>query len=119
MPRAFLHLLRHTSAVQTLEVPGSDLFTLQAKLGHSDIATTRKYLRMTGEQLSRRQRTFSPIDHLGLDGLMRLPSPRKLDGRLWHRRVPYTSDTSGTPGASGSDTLPTPETDGEHAEGQG
>jgi integrase/recombinase XerD len=93
VPRAFLHLLRHTSAVQTLEVPGSDLFTLQAKLGHSDIATTRKYLRMTGEQLSRRQRTFSPIDHLGLDGLMRLPSPRKLDGRLWHRRVPFGPET--------------------------
>jgi integrase/recombinase XerD len=84
--RTFLHLLRHTSAVQTLEVPGSDLFTLQAKLGHSDIATTRRYLRMTREQLSARQRTFSPIDHLGLDGLMRLESPEKSDGRLYHRR---------------------------------
>jgi site-specific recombinase XerD len=31
--RAFLHLLRHTSAVRTLEVPGSDLVTLQEKLG--------------------------------------------------------------------------------------
>src|SRR5262249_9547040 len=85
--RSFLHLLRHTSAVQTLEVPGSDLFTLQAKLGHADIATTRRYLRMTREQLSARQRTFSPIDHLGLDGLMRLESPEKCDGRLYHRRV--------------------------------
>jgi hypothetical protein len=74
--RSFLHLLRHTSAVQTLEVPGADLFTLQAKLGHADIATTRRYLRMTREQLSARQRTFSPIDHLCLDGLMRLEALR-------------------------------------------
>jgi integrase/recombinase XerD len=103
VPRAFLHLLRHTSAVQTLEVPGSDLFTLQAKLGHSGIATTRRYLRMTGEQLSRRQRTFSPIDHLGLDGLMRLPSPQKLDGRLWHRRVTYRPQSE-QPGSNGSAT---------------
>ena len=62
--RAFPHLLRHTSAVQMLEVPGADLYTLQEKLGHADIATTREYLKMTGQQLSDRQRAFSPIDHL-------------------------------------------------------
>jgi integrase/recombinase XerD len=86
VPRVFLHLLRHTSAIRTLEVPGSDLFTLQAKLGHSDISTTRRYLHMTSEKLSERQRTFSPVDHLGLDGLMRLPSPEKGNKRLWHKR---------------------------------
>jgi integrase/recombinase XerD len=86
VPRVFLHLLRHTSAIRTLEVPGSDLFTLQAKLGHSDISTTRRYLHMTSEKLSERQRTFSPVDHLGLDGLMRLLPPEKTDKRLWHKR---------------------------------
>jgi integrase/recombinase XerD len=85
--RAFPHLLRHTSAVQMLEVPGADLYTLQEKLGHADIATTREYLKMTGQQLSERQRAFSPIDHLGLDGLMRQPSPLPHVGRLWHKRV--------------------------------
>jgi site-specific recombinase XerD len=85
VPRAFLHLLRHTSAVRTLEVPGADLVTLQEKLGHADIATTRLYLHMTHKQLSARQRSFSPIDHLGLDGLMRLVPPEQTDGRLFHR----------------------------------
>jgi integrase/recombinase XerD len=85
--RAFPHLLRHTSAVQMLEVPGADLYTLQEKFGHADIATTREYLKMTGQQLSERQRAFSPIDHLGLDGLMRQPSPLPHVGRLWHKRV--------------------------------
>ncbi len=69
--RAFLHLLRHTSAVRTLEVPGSDLVTLQEKLGHADITTTRRYIHMRTKTLSERQRAFSPIDHLRPAGLMR------------------------------------------------
>jgi site-specific recombinase XerD len=83
--RAFPHLLRHTSAVHTLEVPGSDLVTLQEKLGHADITTTLRYLHMTNERLSERQRTFSPIDHLQLKGLMRLAPPEKTDSKLFHR----------------------------------
>lgn len=75
--RLHLHLLRHTSAVQTLDVPGSDLFTLQMKLGHADISTTRRYLRMTGKKLSDRQRTFSPLDHLGMSGLKPPIGPQK------------------------------------------
>lgn len=97
VPRVYLHLLRHTSAVRTLEVPGSDLFTLQEKLGHSDIATTRNYLHMVEEQLSDRQRSFSPIDHLQLDGLMRHPSPRPVVGRLWHKRIDLTADDALAP----------------------
>jgi site-specific recombinase XerD len=62
--RAFLHLLRHTSAVRTLEVLGSDLITPQEKLGHADITTTRHYIRMASATLSERQRAFSPIDRL-------------------------------------------------------
>jgi hypothetical protein len=59
--------------------------TLQEKLGHADITTTRRYLHMTNERLSERQRTFSPIDHLQLKGLMRLVPPEKTDGKLFHR----------------------------------
>jgi integrase/recombinase XerD len=84
--RVFLHLLRHTSAVRTLEVPGADLVTLQEKLGHADITTTRRYIHMTEASLSERQRAFSPIDHLRVRGLMRLVAPEKTDGRRFHKR---------------------------------
>jgi integrase/recombinase XerD len=84
--RAFLHLLRHTSAVRTLEVPGSDLITLQEKLGHADIATTRRYIRMTTATLSQRQRAFSPIDHLQPKGLMRLVPPDARDLHFYRKR---------------------------------
>jgi hypothetical protein len=67
-------------------VPGSDLVTLQEKLGHADIATTRRYLHMTTAKLSERQRTFSPVDYLGLKGLMRLVPPEKTSGRMWKQR---------------------------------
>jgi integrase/recombinase XerD len=86
--RAFLHLLRHTSAVRTLEVPGSDLITLQEKLGHADIATTRRYIRMTTATLSERQRAFSPIDHLQPKGLMRLVPPDRGELHFYHKRTP-------------------------------
>ena len=91
--RAFPHLLRHTSAIRTLEVPGSDLFTLKEKLGHADIATTLRYLNMTTEKLSERQRAFSPVDHLGVGGRKRAKPPEKTDGRLWHQ-LPATRRAS-------------------------
>ena len=89
--RAFLHLLRHTSAVRTLEVPGSDLVTLQEKLGHADITTTRRYIRMTTATLSERQRAFSPIDHLQPKGLMRLTPPDAKELHFYRKRSPMTA----------------------------
>jgi site-specific recombinase XerD len=72
VPRAHLHLFRHTSAVETLDV-GADLRTVQLKLGHASISTTQRYLHMASERLSERQRQFSPVDHLGLGA----PKPTK------------------------------------------
>ena len=84
--RAFLHLLRHTSAVRTLEVPGSDLVTLQEKLGHSDITTTRRYIHMSTKTLSERQRAFSPIDHLRPTRLARLDLPTLNQPHYYRKR---------------------------------
>jgi integrase/recombinase XerD len=84
--RAFLHLLRHTSAVRTLEVPGSDLVTLQEKLGHADITTTRRYIHMSAKTLSERQRAFSPIDHLRPAGLARLDPPTLQQPHYYRKR---------------------------------
>src|SRR5262249_62338475 len=92
--RAFLHLLRHTSAVRTLEVPGSDLITLQEKLGHSDISTTRRYIRMTTATLSDRQRAFSPIDHLQPRGLLRLAPPDKEPLPCYRKRAPQAGSNT-------------------------
>src|SRR6185312_12191062 len=50
VPRAHLYLLRHTSAVDTLDV-GADLRTLQLKLGHASIVTTQRYLNMASDRL--------------------------------------------------------------------
>jgi len=94
VPRVHPHLLRHTSAVRFLQVPGADLYTLQEKLGHADIATTREYLHMAEQALGERQRAFSPVDHLGLAGLLRPPSPKTAIGRLWHKRVALGADHS-------------------------
>lgn len=103
--RVFLHLLRHTSAVRTLEVPGSDLITLQEKLGHADIATTRRYIRMTTATLSERQRAFSPIDHLQPRGLMRLVPPDRGELRFYHKRT-ASGASQGAPQGAAKTTLP-------------
>jgi integrase/recombinase XerD len=95
--RAFPHLLRHTSAVRTLEVPGSDIFTLKEKLGHADIATTMRYLRMTTEKLSERQRAFSPVDHLNLGGVRQLPPKSEATGHQWHKRAATPAAPQATP----------------------
>src|SRR5262245_35779355 len=97
--RAFLHLLRHTSAVRTLEVPGSDLVTLQEKLGHADITTTRRYIHMSTKTLSERQRAFSPIDHLRPAGLARLDPPTVQPPHYYRKRERASKPTQEPSGA--------------------
>jgi integrase len=80
-----LHLLRHTSAIETLE-SGADVRTVQLKLGHTDIATTQAYLNMAPQHISKRQRSFSPVDRLGLTASRRSRNTRQdLQQPLWRR----------------------------------
>lgn len=60
----YLHLLRHTSAIETLDA-GADIRTAQLQLGHADIRTTQGYLNMAAEKVGQLQRAFNPVDRLG------------------------------------------------------
>lgn len=55
------HILRHSFATHLLEL-GTDIRVIQMLLGHSNIATTLRYARVTPEHVARVQ---SPIDVLG------------------------------------------------------
>ena len=57
------HLFRHACATHMLDA-GTDLRTIQALLGHADIRTTAKYLRVS---LQRLQAAHSPFDALQLE----------------------------------------------------
>ena len=55
------HVLRHTFAVHFLR-SGGDLVTLQAVLGHRDLATTRRYLELAREDIVKTHRKHSPAN---------------------------------------------------------
>jgi site-specific recombinase XerD len=85
----YLHLLRHTSAIETLDA-GADVRTVQLKLGHADIRTTQGYLNMAAEKVGQLQRAFSPVDRLGFASDARSRSSARSrrnanEPKLWHR----------------------------------
>jgi site-specific recombinase XerD len=94
-PHVYLHLLRHTSAIETLEA-GADVRTVQLKLGHANIATTQRYLNLAARDIGERQRAFSPADRLDDSSTSSpgratrsrgaRPVRRDTDARLWKRR---------------------------------
>lgn len=86
----YLHLLRHTSAIETLDA-GADVRTVQLKLGHADIRTTQGYLNMAAEKVGQLQRAFSPVDRLGFasenqGGKLQYGRRRTNEPHLWHSR---------------------------------
>jgi integrase/recombinase XerD len=70
--RVYPHLFRHACATHMLDA-GADLRTIQVLLGHSDIRTTAKYLRVSLQRLHAVNSPFDalqlkPIDHSLDDG---------------------------------------------------
>ena len=97
----YLHLLRHTSAIETLDA-GADVRTVQLKLGHADIRTTQGYLNMAAEKVGQLQRAFSPVDRLGFasdnqSGKRQRGRRRSDEPRLWHREARRPRKLEGPP----------------------
>jgi integrase/recombinase XerD len=70
--RVHPHLFRHACATHMLDA-GADLRTIQVLLGHGDIRTTAKYLRVSIQRLQSIQSPFDtldvkPLDRSGDDG---------------------------------------------------
>nr|WP_274319887.1 tyrosine-type recombinase/integrase [Paenibacillus qinlingensis] len=54
------HVLRHNFATMAA-INGMDVFSLMKMMGHADIATTRKYVQVSGEDLAEQHKRFSPL----------------------------------------------------------
>jgi integrase/recombinase XerD len=63
--RVTIHTLRHCYATHLLEA-GTDLPTLQRLLGHSDIATTMRYIHLRSDRMPH---VRSPLEWLGPSGI--------------------------------------------------
>lgn len=58
--RVTCHILRHAFATHLMEA-GTDLRTIQATLGHTNLRTTTRYLQMRADHL---EKTISPLDRM-------------------------------------------------------
>ncbi|WP_291578750.1 tyrosine-type recombinase/integrase [Clostridium sp. UBA6640] len=56
------YIFRHTFATNAVKAGIMELFTLQRIMGHSSLATTRKYIQLETEDLKKKHRKASPID---------------------------------------------------------
>lgn len=54
------HRLRHNFATMAA-TNGMDVFSLMKMMGHADISTTRKYVQVSGEDLTEQHKRFSPL----------------------------------------------------------
>lgn len=69
--------LRHAFALLYLR-SGGNVFTLQKTLGHTDLSMTKRYLNITGEDLTETHKTASPLNKLIKGGAPAKTRIRKL-----------------------------------------
>lgn len=91
VPHEYLHQLRHTSAIETLDA-GVDLRAVQLKLGRADIRTIQGYLNMSAQRAAKRQRAFSPVERLGPGVAAAEPPPSGEHRQRPGRRRPQAGD---------------------------
>ncbi|GIM30111.1 hypothetical protein CPJCM30710_27770 [Clostridium polyendosporum] len=69
--------LRHAFALLYLR-NGGNVFTLQKTLGHTDLSMTKRYLNLTGKDLTETHKTASPLNKLIKGGPSTRTRVRKL-----------------------------------------
>lgn len=81
------HTLRRTFAIFCLR-NGMDTISLMKLMGHEDLSTTLRYLKMVTTDLVNAHTQFSPLDRMNTGDKLELPKPKKQKPDVLQRHIP-------------------------------